>query len=140
MNDEVRMEFSLSFSAWDFIEREKSFGSLADAIECIFIERGELVKTVNELNSTAHQLGIEPAMLSVRASTRSRDYSRWVVSDPSQAKRIAKHSKGYRSHSEAIEQAIEHLKHLRKSEESIKLDCATRLLSERFKQRYQKAS
>lgn len=136
----VRMEFHLSLEAWDFIEQEKMHGSATDAIEALFIERDALVNQVVNLNNTAEQLGIDPAPLAVRLPRRPRDYCRVIASDSDQARRIAKHSKGYTSHSEATEHLIDHIKHLRKAEEQLQFDCARKVLGMRFIEKYKRAS
>lgn len=136
----TRMEFHLSLDAWDFIEQEKMHGSTTDAIEALFLERDALLNQIIHLNATAEQLGIEAAPLSVRLPRRPRDYCRVIASDSDQARRIAKHSKGYTSHSEATEHLIDHVKHLRKAEEQLQFDCARKVLGLRFIEKYKKAS
>lgn len=130
----VRMKFSLRFESFEFIDRERCYGTMADSIEALLIERSALLHELSSLNITGEQLGIESTPLNVdkpRIIQEQTD-TRYIPTNDHQSYRIKKHLIGYQTQSEGVEHMLDHLKHLRWATEDMKFKCARALLSQRL--------
>lgn len=133
MTQHTRITLKLSGAAFDFIEHERCHGSTADCIEALLCERAALLHDLLQLNATGEQLGIERARLDViYIPPDVARYRRWFDSDEDQVFRIYTHLRGFPDRNLAVEQLIEHLKHLRQVAEDQRFKCAQAILNRRI--------
>lgn len=130
----ARITFNLSAQAFDFIDRERCFGSTVDSIEALLCERAALLNDLIQLNATGEQLGVEPVALRidpVLPEAGDRILRVFDVTDHQRA-RIKAHLRGYHDRSYAIEYLIQHIKYLRRATEDQRFRCAQGMLTNRM--------